>query len=175
MLNYNNLKNKPRELLAATGLKEDEFEDLLQAFAACYAEKYPATLTKTGQPRKRQQGAGRKGGLRAMADKLLFVLVNNKTYPIQTMLGLQFGISQSRVNEWLQTLSPILQQALVRLQVAPEREGEQVSRHPLTHEGGADLVLDGTERRQQRPQDVAAQREHYSGKKRRTRTKTSSW
>jgi hypothetical protein len=32
MLIYNELKNKPREFLAATGLKLDEFEKLLPAF-----------------------------------------------------------------------------------------------------------------------------------------------
>lgn len=33
------------------------------------------------------------------------------------------------------------------------------------HEGGAALLLDGTERRRQRPCDRTKQKEHYSGKK----------
>ena len=41
MLIYNELKNKPREFLAATGLKLDEFEKLLPAFQTAYEQKYP--------------------------------------------------------------------------------------------------------------------------------------
>jgi hypothetical protein len=33
MLSYEDLKNKPKELLAATGLRQDEFEALLAVFA----------------------------------------------------------------------------------------------------------------------------------------------
>jgi hypothetical protein len=165
MLHYKDLKNKPRELLAATGLKANEFEALLVAFAEAYEEHYPAEQTMEGQPRQRRKGGGNKGALRVMADKLLFVLVHEKTYPLQTMLGLQFGLSQGRVNLWLHRLTPILQAALARMQLTPERDGTQVESSDLTQEGGADLVIDGTERRRQRPRDAQAQREQYSGKK----------
>jgi hypothetical protein len=165
MLHYKDLKNKPRELLAATGLKANEFEALLVAFAQAYEEHYPAEQTMEGQPRQRRKGGGNKGALRVMADKLLFVLVHEKTYPLQTMLGLQFGLSQGRVNVWLHRLTPILRDALARMQLTPERDGAQVQSNELTQEGGADLVIDGTERRRQRPRDAQAQREQYSGKK----------
>jgi hypothetical protein len=39
MLIYNELKNHPREFLAATGLKLDEFEQLLPAFQTAYEQK----------------------------------------------------------------------------------------------------------------------------------------
>lgn len=165
MLTYEDLKNKPRELLAATGLKQDEFEGLLKAFAEAYQERYAGQQTVTGQVRQRGQGGGVKGKLSRMDDKLLFILVYQKTYPLQTMLGLQFGISQGRVNEWIHRLTPLLQQALTRLGMTPERDGQAVHSSPLALEGGADLVIDGTERRRQRPQNATAQKEHYSGKK----------
>ena len=165
MLTYNELKTKPRELLAATGLKQNEFETLLEAFRQAYQERYPAQQTVTGQARQRRQGAGHKSKLRNMEDKLLFILVYEKTYPLQTMLGLQFGLSQGRVNEWIHRLTPILQAALTRLGMRPEREGQAVQNSELVLDGGADVVIDGTERRRQRPQDEQAQREQYSGKK----------
>lgn len=165
MLTYEELKNKPRELLAATGLKQDEFEGLLKAFAEAYQESYPAQETVTGQVRQRRQGGGNKGKLSRMDDKLLFILVHQKTYPLQAMLGLQFGISQGRVNEWIHRLTPILQQALTKLGMTPERDGQAVQSSAKALEGGADLVIDGTERRRQRPQEATAQKEHYSGKK----------
>lgn len=165
MLHYAELKNKPRELLAATGLKANEFETLLVAFGKAYAEHYPADQTMDGQPRQRRQGGGKHGPLSEMADKLLFILVYQKTYPLQTMLGLQFGLSQGRVNEWIHRLTPIVQRALASLGMAPERDGAAVQSSDLAQEGGPDLVIDGTERRRQRPQNADAQREQYSGKK----------
>jgi len=165
MLHYTDLKDKPRELLAATGLKQDEFEALLKAFEASYGQAYPADRTVKGQPRRRGKGAGNKGTLRRMDDKLLFILVHQKTYPLQTMLGLQFGLSQGRVNEWIHRLTPILDQALADLELTPERARQAVPTSELALEGGPDLVLDGTERRRQRPRDEARQRDQYSGKK----------
>jgi hypothetical protein len=108
---------------------------------------------------------GNKGKLWRLDDKLLFILVYEKTYPLQTMLGLQFGLSQGRVNEWIHRLLPILQKALGELGMTPERDGAAVETSELVVEGGADVVIDGTERRRQRPQDKDAQKDHYSGKK----------
>jgi len=47
----------------------------------------------------------------------------------------------------------------------PERDASRIAVHPLALEGAPALVIDGTERRRQRPTDVAKQKEHYSGKK----------
>ena len=165
MLTYDELKHKPRELLAATGLKQDEFEALLVSFEKAYSEATPKQQTRAGQARRRGVGGGNKSKLGSVADKLLFSLVYHKTYPLQTMLGLQFGLSQGRVNEWIHRLTPLLQQALAAQGQAPERDGAAVETSELATEGGADLVIDGTERRRQRPQDATAQKEHYSGKK----------
>src|SRR4051794_31212894 len=98
MLRYEDLKNKPKELLAATSLRRDEFEALLGGVGQRNEARYPAGQTMDGRPRQRRKGGGNKGPLTAMADKLLFILVYEKTYPLQTMLGLQFGLSQGRVN-----------------------------------------------------------------------------
>ncbi len=173
MLKYDDLKNRPKELLTATGLTSDEFAALLVTFGEAYASAYRRDWTIEGQSRLRGVGAGRKGKLSSLEDKLLFILVYEKTYPLQTMFGLQVGMSQGRVNHWIQRLMPVLQQALTGMGMTPEREGQAVQKSELTREGGADLVIDGTERRRQRPLDEDAQREVYSGKKRRTPTKTS--
>src|SRR5262245_41993294 len=98
MLTYTSLHEWPREFLAATSLTLEEFALLLPAFAAAYAHRYPPTLTQTGQPRRRQPGAGVKGALPTAADKLLFILVYHKTNPLQTMQGLHFGLSQPQTN-----------------------------------------------------------------------------
>src|SRR5205807_3141066 len=40
-----------------------------------------------------------------------------------------------------------------------------VARHPVTSEGTGALIIDGTERRRQRPKNAEKQARHYSGKK----------
>lgn len=165
MLTYHSLKDHPKDFLSVTGLSLKEFVDLCQAFAMVYAAAYPAERRMDGQPRQRRAGAGRKARLASAEDKLLFILAYHKLYPLQTFHALQFGMSQGRANEWIHRLSPLLQRALTQVGMTPVREGEQVQHSPLAHEGGADLLLDGTERRRQRPGAQAAQRAHYSGKK----------
>jgi hypothetical protein len=165
MLHYSELKTKPRAFLAMTGLTVAEFEILHGAFATAYSTLYPADRNWAGQVRKRQAGAGAKGTLEHSTDKLLFILMYHKTNPLQTAHGLQFGLSQGQANYWIHRLLPVLQRALADLHLTPERQGEDVAESALVREGGPDLLLDGTERRRQRPKDPVRQREHYSGKK----------
>jgi len=165
MLRYHQLQNRPREFLAATGLTLAEFEQLLPAFQAAYDQKYPPERTLHGQARQRRAGAGAKGKLLSLADKLLFILIYQKTNPLQTMHGLQCNLSQAQTNYWLHRLWPVLRQALQDMGQAPERDASQVAHSPLAREGTPDVAIDGTERRRQRPTDSTRQKEHYSGKK----------
>jgi hypothetical protein len=165
MLTYNKLKNKAREFLAATGLKREEFEKLLPAFRAAYENEYPHDRTREGHARQRRAGGGATGALPSWADKLLFILVYQKTNPLQTMQGLQFHLSQPQTNYWIHHLLPVLQRALSDLGHAPECDASRVETSQLALGGGPNLAIDGSERRRQRPQDAAQQKEHDSGKK----------
>ena len=165
MLTYSTLQDRPREFLAATGLTHEEFARLLPAFAVAYAALYPPDKTLEGTLRQRQVGGGAKGVLPQMEDKLLFILVYQKTHPLQTMHGLQFNLHQPQTHYWIHHLLPVLQRALGDLDMAPERDARRVATSHLTLEGAPNLAIDGTERRRQRPQDATAQKEHYSGKK----------
>jgi hypothetical protein len=91
MLTYAKLTRNRRKCVALTGLTPKEFEVLLPAFARAYAAHYPAEKTMSGKPRQRQVGGGRKGGLPGMGQKLLFILVHQKAYPLQTLLGEVFA------------------------------------------------------------------------------------
>ena len=164
MLTYATLQDRPREFLAATGLTHDEFAHVLPAFAAAYAVLYPPDKTWEGKVRQRQRGGGAKGVLPQMADKLLFLLVYQKTNPLQTMPGLPCDLSQPQTHYWIHHLLPVLQRALAALGMAPERDASRVVTSPLALEGAPDMVMDGTERRRQRPTDAAQHKEHYSGK-----------
>jgi hypothetical protein len=164
MLTYQELKKNPVRLLAATSLTVDEFENLLPAFEAAYEKKYPADQTALGKPRQRAQGGGVKGQLPATAERLLFILVYQKTNPLQQMHGLQFNLSQPQANYWIHRLLPVLQQALDELGHKPVREGKEVAALRSEAGGVPPLVIDGTARQRQRPQADAVQKEHYSGK-----------
>jgi len=164
MLTYETLKTKPKELVALTGLARREFEELLPVFAqalhAAEAQARPAP-----QHRQRAPGGGRKPGLPSVEDKLLFVLVYTKTYPLQVVQAHLFGMSQPSANEWILFRVPVLATALDELGVLPERDGAQVARHERRQAEPPDLIVDGVERRRQRPKKREKQALHYSGKK----------
>src|SRR5215831_469772 len=165
MLTYTTLKYRPRDFLAATGLTREEFLRVLPAFVAAYTACYPLDKTWQGKVRQRKLGGGATGALPKIDDKLFFILVYQKTNPLQTMHGLHFGLSQPQTNYWIHRLLPVLRRAFVALDMAPERDASRVATSPLMLEGAPAGALDGTERRRQRPTDAAQQTAHYSGKK----------
>ena len=165
MLIYDELKTKPRKFLSFTSLTPEEFADLLPAFECAYLKKYPVSKTKTGKARKRKTGAGRKGSLAGIEQKLLFVLVYQKSYPLQSVMGELFGLGQSQANEWIHQLLPILKQALDDLGFLPERDPKKFKKTEQDRKDAADSIIDGTERRRQRPKKAEKQALHYSGKK----------
>jgi hypothetical protein len=165
MLIHDELKTNPRKFLSLTSLTPDEFESLLSAFEKAYLKKYPTSKTMSGKVRKRKTGAGRKSFLESMEQKLLFALVYQKSYPLQSIMGELFGISQGRANEWIHRLLPILKQALDDLGVLPERDPKKFKTKEESQKDAVDSIIDGTERRRQRPKKAEKQALHYSGKK----------
>lgn len=139
-----------------------EFADLLPTFTAAYDAALAAE--QATQQRRRRPGGGRKGQLPLPAEKLLFILVYVRHYPVQELHGLLFGLGQSQASAWVLRLLPVLQAALDQEQALPARRtatlAEFQARCP-------DLIflLDATERRIPRPQDAARQHACYSGKK----------
>jgi hypothetical protein len=165
VLEYKRLKKHRRKLLALTGLTSKEFSLLLPVFCEVYEEVRAGGTTQSGKPRQRRVGGGRKGQLGTLEQKLLFILVYQKAYPLQTLLGEVFELSQARVNYWVHHLLPLLQQALEVLGVMPERRPKQFAHQERGKQEGAELIIDGTERRRQRPKSPEKQALHYSGKR----------
>jgi len=165
MLTYTTLKDNPRQFLAMTSLTVKEFEALWPVFAEAYAASQSRERTQSGTVRQHQAGGGRTARLGTPEDKLLFILVYQKTYPLQTFQGIQFGLSQTQANIWIHRLLPILNQALDRLGYAPERDPNAFPQSGATADLPPALLIDGTERRRQRSKNPEKQRESYSGKK----------
>jgi hypothetical protein len=164
VLEYKRLTKNRRQLLALTGLTPKEFAELHLAFRQAYEKAHPGDRTAGGTVRKRKVGGGRKGRLHTTEQKLLFSLVYQKAYPLQALLGEVFELSQSRANRWIHRLLPILKQALDDLGGLPTREPSQFARQERRHREAVELIIDGTDRRRQRPKSQEKQALHYSGK-----------
>ena len=165
MLTYGTLKRDRRKFLALTGLTLREFKALLPPFTEGYRRRYAGPKTQAGKKRKRQVGGGRRGLLQTPEQKLLFILVYLKAYPLQVVMGELFEITQAAANQWVHRLLPVLRDALTALGVMPERDGCRFARSERGRAEAADYIIDGTERRRQRPKSPEKQALHYSGKK----------
>ena len=165
MLEYTNLKRNRRRFLALTGLTPKEFRALLPSFGEAYRCQYEGPKTLAGRKRKRSVGGGRDSMLTTIEQKLLFILVYQKTYPLQVVQGELFDMGQSSANEWVHRLLPVLCDALTALEVMPEREGDKFARSERGKREPSEYIIDGTERRRQRPKVPEKQTLHYSGKK----------
>jgi DDE superfamily endonuclease/Helix-turn-helix of DDE superfamily endonuclease len=163
MLNLERILNQDRLIRAMTGLNRKAFEELLPSFT----EAYKQSLVKPVGERQRALGGGRKATLGTMSEKLLYILVYCKCYPTFDLLSVLFDFDRSCAHDWVHRLLPILETTLGHKQVLPERQirsiEEFLDRFPEVRE----VILDGTERPVQRPQDPDKQKSHYSGKKKR--------
>lgn len=171
MLSYDRLTQHPQAFRALTGLDQAEFVTLLPSFAHAW-EDYIHDTHITKKKRKRRYGAGRKARLHSIEDKLLFILVYFKIYPLQEVMAQMFDMSQSRANEWIHKLTEVLQSALGTSQYLPERHPQNLEQ-VLALCVSVDFIIDGTERRTQRPKDNEQEKAHYSGKKKPIRSKTT--
>jgi DDE superfamily endonuclease/Helix-turn-helix of DDE superfamily endonuclease len=165
MITYTEIQKDRRKCLALTGLTLSEFERLAAAFAGAYERLHPSDQTAVGRPRQRRIGAGRQATLQGPQQKLLFLLVYLKTYPLQVIRAELFDLSQSSVNYWLRRLLPVLLDALDELDVLPQRDARSFAQTTTASEPTPSLIIDGTERRRQRPKNPEKQALHYSGRK----------
>src|SRR5436305_15217986 len=163
MITYKGLQADRRQFLALTGLTLSEFQRLLAAFPQAYQKLY-ANQTTEGQPRQRSCGGCCKGRLEQPEDKLLFLLVYLKAYPLQAVMGELFGLSQPQVNYWIHRLLPVLRSALDDLGALPEREPTHFAQARCASGKAPRLIIDATERRRQRPKNHEKQALLCSGR-----------
>ena len=172
MITYQHLKSKPQVFKSFTGMTIAAFEELLLAFQRAYEEDLKERDQKREQPRQRRRGGGRKGALRSIEEKLVFILFYFKFYPVQVVQGYFFGMGQPQANEWVHRLTPILNGALGDEKQLPARKASQIEQI-LAACPGLEFIIDGTERPIRRPKDPDQQRRYYSGKKKRHTVKNN--
>jgi len=158
MLTYENLKQRPKEFLACTGLCCDEFDTLLPSWIDAWernAKQYYFSR------------AGRKPILSDDREKLLFILVYYKIYPLQSVQGVLFGMSQGQASYWIHRLTTVLMMALNTEQCLPERNPARLP-EILEQYPTLSYIIDGVEHPRQRPQNSDDRHDFYSKKKRHT-------
>jgi len=153
--------NAASKYRALTSLSKQEYEIFSRKFAKKVEQKQKHYTLK-GERRKRilsqeQQNSSLYGSQK----KLDFVLMYLKENPNQTFYAHAYGMSQSKVSEWLSFLLPIL--------LAVQKELGVVAKYGSTynHQNTEDeyLIGDVVERQVPKRSCKAAQKEEYSGKK----------
>ena len=115
------VQSRPTELLDFTSLTLDEFHQLVPSFEAAF-QAHMAAWRLDGKPRTARQFAVYKNcPLPTPEDRLFFLLTYLKTYSLQVVQGRLFGMGQSKANQWIHALLPVLLAALRTLGDAPAR------------------------------------------------------
>jgi hypothetical protein len=112
---------RPTEFLDVTSLTLDEFQRLVPPFEATF-QAHLAAWRLDGKPRTaRRFTVYQNCPLPTPEDRLFFILTYLKTYALQVVQGRLFGMGQSKANQWMHVLLPVLLAALRALGDAPAR------------------------------------------------------
>jgi len=118
---FTDVQARPTEFLDLTSLTLAEFQQLVPPFEAAY-HAHLAAWRLDGKPRTARRFTVYKNcPLPTPEDRLFFILTYLKTYSLQVVQGRLFGMGQSKANQWIHVLLPVLLAALRALGDAPAR------------------------------------------------------
>src|SRR5512132_1860587 len=118
---FTDVQDRPTEFLDFTSLTLDEFQHLVPPFETAF-QAHIAAWRLDGKPRTARQFAVYKNcPLPTPEDRLFFLLTYVKTYALQVVQGRLFGMGQSKANQWIHVLLPVLLAVLRTLGDAPAR------------------------------------------------------
>jgi len=164
MVTYQRIKNNPTIFRYFTGLTVSEFEKLLPEFKKCWDIFVFNNFIK-GKKRKRAYGAGNTPRLASVEDKLVFILSYFRIYPLHIVASLLFDLDIANINRWIHRLTPILEETLGHKCLLPARTPKALETILMECPEINHYLIDGTERKIQRPKDSEKQKKYYSGKK----------
>jgi Helix-turn-helix of DDE superfamily endonuclease len=141
-LRFTDLQTRPLELLDLTSLILEEFRRLVPPFEATF-QAHMAQWRFDGQPRTARRYTTYKNcPLPTPEDRLLFILVYLKTYPLQVVQGRLFGMGQRKAHQWIHVLLVGLRATLRALGDAPSRSlTELANRLGVTEADASALVV----------------------------------
>ena len=142
---FADLQSRPTEFLDFTSVTLDEFQQLIPPFEAAF-HAHMAAWRLDGKPRTaRQFSVYNNCPLPTPEDRLLFLLAYVKTYSLQVVQGRLFGMGQSKANQWIHVLLPVLLAALRSLGDAPARSLTALAQRLGVSEADAAAVVDARE------------------------------
>jgi hypothetical protein len=107
---FADVQSRPTEFLDFTSLTLDEFQPLVPPFEAAF-HAHMAAWRLEGKPRTaRRFSVYQNCPLPTPEDRLFFLLTYLKTYSLQVVQGRLFGMGQSKANQWIYVLLPVLSQ-----------------------------------------------------------------
>jgi Helix-turn-helix of DDE superfamily endonuclease len=141
-LRFVDLQTRSTEVLDLTSLTLDEFRQLVPPFETAY-QAHMAAWRLDGRPRiARRYTTYQNCPLPTPEDRLLFILVYLKTYPLQVVQGRLFGMGQSKAHQWIHVLLTVLQATLRALGDTPTRSvTELAKRLGVTETDASALVV----------------------------------
>ena len=140
-LRFLDVQSRPTEFLDVTSLTLDEFQRLVPPFEAAF-HAHMAAWCLDGKPRTaRQCAVYRNCPLPTPEDRLFFLLTYLKTYTLQVVQGRLFGMRQSKANQWIHVLLPVLLAALRTLGAAPTRSLAALAQRLGVSEADAATVI----------------------------------
>ena len=126
-LRFADLQSRPTEVLDLTSLTIEEFLELAPPFEAAFQAQMAAWCLD-GRPRTaRRYTTYTNCPLPTPEDRLLFILVYLKTYPLQVVQGRLFGMGQSKAHQWIHVLLVVLRATLRGLGDAPTRSVQDLT------------------------------------------------
>src|SRR5213596_3299554 len=138
---FADLQARPTEFPDFTSLTLDEFQQLVPPFEAAF-QAHMAAWQLDGTPRTACQFAVYSNcPLPTPEERLLFILAYIKTYALQVVQGRLFGMGQSKANQWIHVLLPILLAALRTLGDAPARSLTALAQRLGVAEAAAPTVV----------------------------------
>src|SRR5262245_38133586 len=140
-IRFADLQSRPTEFLDFTSLTFDEFHQLVPPFEAAF-HAHMAAWRLDGKPRTaRRFSVYNNCPLPTSEDRLLFILAYVKTYSLQVVQGRLFGMRQSKANQWIHVLLPVLLTALRTLGDAPARSLSALAQRLGGSEADAAIVV----------------------------------
>ena len=140
-LRFLDIQPRPTEVLDLTSLTLDEFRQLVPAFETAF-QAHMAACRLDGQPRTaRRYTTYQNCPLPTPEDRLLFILVYLKTYPLQIVQGRLFGMGQSKAHQWIHVLLVVLQATLRALGDVPSRSLTELATRLGVTEADASAIV----------------------------------
>ncbi len=140
-LRFADIQTRPTEVLDLTSLTAEEFRELVPPFEAAF-QAHMAAWRLDGRPRTaRRYTTYTNCPLPTPADRLLFILVYLKTYPLQVVQGWLFGMGQSKAHQWIHGLLVVLRATLRTLGDAPTRSVQELAKRLGVAEADAAAVV----------------------------------